>query len=173
MQGVKEDLPKQSKWRSFVIRARTTFILIGSFCFFIWMGHVPLMAMILGIQVAASSSPWSCMPGRQEVIVSVLSSSFCCAFMSTMIVFVCYNAHTFTIKLSCYGLQSESRGVKQFRQIRYLSINNNRDCCAQYLMVKELYKLAETAHKRQNLSDKRKPPKWLFFCVATFWQYFR
>lgn len=86
------DPPKQSKWKSFMIRARTTFILIGSFCFFIWMGHVPLMAMILGIQ---------------------------------------------------------------------------------YLMVKELYTLAEKAHRRQNLSEKRKPPKWLFFFVATFWQYFR
>lgn len=85
---------KTSKWKSFLVRARWTFILIGSFCFFVWMGHVPLMAMILGIQ---------------------------------------------------------------------------------YLMVKELYALAEKAHRlrQKELTEKRKPPKWFFFFVATFWQYFR
>lgn len=42
----------RSKWSTFFVRAKTTFYLIFGFIFFIWMGHVPLMAMILGIQVS-------------------------------------------------------------------------------------------------------------------------
>lgn len=92
--AVKTGPDKGGKWKTFLVRARWTFILIGSFCFFIWMGHVPLMAMILGIQ---------------------------------------------------------------------------------YLMVRELYALTEKAHRlrQKELNEKRKPPKWFFFFVATFWQYFR
>lgn len=47
--------------------------------------------------------------------------------------------------------------------------------CVQYLMVKELYALADKAHRARsrNLKDKQKAPKWYFFVVATFWMYLR
>ena len=99
------------------MRTRTTLYLIGSFCLFLYMGHVPLMGMILGIQASCHlAGTWIRAPGQ-----------------------VC------------------------------------ESCLLQYLMVRELYALADRAHrhKQRDLGDKRKAPQWYFFFVATFWMYFR
>ena len=76
LQATKVILPPPSKWRSFIVRAQTTLVLIGSFCLFIWMGHVPLMAMILGIQVGLfplDSGTHSLEPGTLACLISKVS----------------------------------------------------------------------------------------------------
>lgn len=46
--------PRQSKLQSLKTRAISTVVLIGSFVAINYLGHVPLMAMIFGIQVCAA-----------------------------------------------------------------------------------------------------------------------
>jgi hypothetical protein len=41
----------QSRTRSFLVRLGSTVVLIGTFAGIIYLGHVPLAIMILGIQV--------------------------------------------------------------------------------------------------------------------------
>lgn len=71
------------KWASFFVRFRWTVILIATFCFFIYMGHVPLMAMILGIQVPSipasvvehAACAWLCFERRQQLCLRAANVS--------------------------------------------------------------------------------------------------
>ena len=80
---------------------------------------------------------------------------------------------------SCSGLSTIFRDdqaqEKSFAEPTYSFMEIKTLFVLQYLMVKELYNLTEKAHRlrQKELSEKRKPPKWFFFFVATFWQYFR
>ena len=60
---------KQSKLKALRIRAISTVVLIGSFVAVIYLGHVPLMAMIFGIQVRmklAVKYQFSCLPRESD-----------------------------------------------------------------------------------------------------------
>ncbi|KAK9821626.1 hypothetical protein WJX74_001084 [Apatococcus lobatus] len=56
----------RKKLRSFRIRAVSTFVLIGSFILIIYLGHVPLMMMIFGIQLLMGCNDSSTGSSRQN-----------------------------------------------------------------------------------------------------------
>ena len=57
----------------------------------------------------------------------------------------------------------------------YLPELSEVDAVLQYLMVRELYALADKAqsNKEKYQGKRRKAPQWYFFWVAAFWMYFR